>query len=260
MYPTKRFAILASCFLYLASCNLAKAELRLAIAANFKGAAEAILVAYSHDSQEQIQRSYGASGKLASQILNGATYDVFLSADEITHPKLQAYIINGTKQTYAYGKLALWSANARKNNGTYSGTPLSLEQFRNTQIDCLAMANPKLAPYGKAAQEAFVVLESNGLEVAKIVTGQSVAHAFGFVASGSCAWGMIAQAQLVALGKPSEGILVPHSYYTPIKQNAVLLKHGEHNAAAKNFLDFLKSKQAQDIIREFGYDLPQPSF
>ena len=256
MYPTKRFAILASCFLYLASCNLASAELRLAIAANFKGAAEALLVAYSPTSFQKIQRSYGASGKLASQILNGATYDVFLSADEITHPKLQAYIINATKQTYAHGKLALWSANV----GALAGGPATLEQFRNTRIDCLAMANPKLAPYGKAAQEALVVLESNGLEVAKIVTGQSVAHAFGFVASGSCAWGMIAQAQLVALGKQNEGMLVPQSYYIAIKQNAVLLKHGEHNAAAKNFLAFLKSKQAQDIIREFGYDLPQPSF
>jgi molybdate transport system substrate-binding protein len=227
----------------------AHAELaRIAVATNFKAAAEAIFTAYQDSNADEIQRSYGATGKLASQILHGAQYDVFLSADDISNPKLEPFIIATTRQSYAYGKLALWSAN--------SSAPASLDEFSKTSISCLAMANPKLAPYGKAAQEAVDALKAKGLSITTQVTGQSVAHAFQFVASSSCEWGLVAQAQLIAINKQNEGLLVPTTYYSAIKQNAVLLKHGEHNSTAQAFLKFLKSKPAQDIILEFGYDLP----
>jgi molybdate transport system substrate-binding protein len=160
---------------------------RIAVATNFKATAESIISAYQAASGNNIQTNYGSSGKLASHILNGATYDIFLSADDITAPKLKPFIIESTKQAYAYGKLALWSANL--------GKPLSLQHLISMQIDCLAIANPKLAPYGKAAQEALTTFQSKGMRVTQVVTGQSIAHAFQFVASGSCEWGMVAQAQ-----------------------------------------------------------------
>lgn len=238
-----------------ASCARAD-EVLAAVAANFAGPAAQIAQGFKAQTGHDVKLSIGATGKFYSQILAGAPFEVLLSADDETPRRLAAegHVVAGSAFTYAIGQLVLWSPRAGlvDDQGAVLAHP--------AKFDRLAIANPRLAPYGLAATE---VLKARGLTDAvapKLVTGESIAQAFQFVSTGNAEIGFVALSQVRVAGKPAGGSLwrVPASLYTPIQQDAVLLKAGGGKKAAAEFLAYLKSAPALAVIQAHGYGLPQP--
>lgn len=223
----------------------------IAVAANFAGPIKEITSAFQKQSPHQIEIATGATTKFYTQILHGAPFDVLLSADDTTVTKLvsEKQAIANTQFTYAIGHLVLWSA--KEGYVDQAGKVLSEGNFQH-----LAIANPALAPYGKAAIEALNHLGLNALS-SKFVTGENIAQAHQFVSSGNAALGFVARSQVEKDGKITHGSawLVPQNLYTPILQDAVLLNKGQNNEAAKEFLLFLKTPAAKAIIQSYGYTL-----
>lgn len=193
---------------------------------------------------------FGTVTKLSAQIEQGAPIDVFISADQHTVDTLQSkgLTVDGTRLCYAVGELVLWSARAGLVDDR--GEVLKTGQFNH-----LAIANPKLAVYGRAAQ---AVMERMGVWDAlrpKIVLGDSISQAYQFVASGNAELGFVAKSQVYKRRWLPGGSrwVVPQTMYSPLKRDAVLLKRAANNAAAKEFLRLLAAPAAQHIIRDYGY-------
>jgi len=227
-------------------------EVQVAVAANFAAPFTKIGEQFTAATGHVLKVSSGATGKFYSQIVNGAPFEVLLSADDETPRKLLAggHGIAGTAFTYALGRLALWSAQPGLVDA--QGAVLGSDKVKH-----VAIANPKVAPYGAAAME---VIRARGLADAlapKLVTGESIAQTFQFVATGNAELGFVALSQVAAPGRPASGSywLVPPNLYGEIRQDAVLLKAGERNPAARALLEFLRSEPAKAVIREFGYGL-----
>lgn len=227
-------------------------EVSVAVAANFAAPMEHIATRFTQDTGDKLVISYGATGKFYAQIKNGAPFEVFLSADQKHPQKLiqEKQAIPGSEFTYAIGKLVLWSP--KPNQVNHYGDVLKSSSFKH-----LAMANPKLAPYGIAAKE---VLEKGGFwdrYQDRLVLGENITQAHQFVATGNAELGFVALSQIKKQGKELEGSfwMIPQKMYSPLKQQAVLLKRGKESAAAKRFVEYLKSDKARTIIQEFGYEL-----
>ncbi|MEY4752014.1 MAG: hypothetical protein RIQ60_4228 [Pseudomonadota bacterium] len=226
-------------------------EVQVAVAANFAGPLARIAEGFSAVSGHTLKISAGATGKFRAQIQAGAPFEVLLAADDGTPQALIAagLAVKGSAYTYALGKLVLWSARPGVVDG--DGQVLSRPQA----FEHLAIANPKLAPYGTAALE---VLKARGLVASlapKLVTAESIAQAFQYVATGNAELGFVALSQVVAPGKPVTGSywLVPSQLYGQIRQDAVLLKAGQANPAAVALLAYLQSAPAQAVIAAYGY-------
>jgi molybdate transport system substrate-binding protein len=194
-----------------------------------------------------------ATGQLYAQIRNGAPFDVLLAADTATPERLEAegLAVPGSAFIYALGKLVLWSAQPGFVDG--AGQVLKGGRFRH-----LAVANPKLAPYGAATMQA---LDALGLAEAlrpKIVSGESIGQVAQFVATGNAELGFVALSQVAAPGQSVVGSywLVPPALYAPIRQEAALLARGTANPAARALCEYMKSAKARDVIRAYGYGLP----
>jgi molybdate transport system substrate-binding protein len=228
------------------------AEVQVAVAANFAVPLERIATGFSAATGHTLKVSAGSTGKFYSQIVAGAPFEVLIAADAATPKKLigDGHAVAASHFTYAIGKLVLWSAKADFVDS--QGAVLGSGRFAH-----LAVANPKIAPYGAAALQ---VIQSRGLSEAlapRLVTGQSIAQAFQFVGSGNAELGFVALSQVAVPGKPAVGSywLVPQALYGEIRQDAVLLKRGADNPAAKALLAYLKSPPAQQVIRSFGYGI-----
>lgn len=241
---------LAAAVLALATIGVRAGEVQVAVAANFAQPLERLAAGFKAATGHTLKASAGATGKFHAQIAAGAPFEVLLAADDETPRKLLAEgrAVPGSAFTYAIGRLVLWSA--RPGVVDDQGAVLASGRFTH-----LAIANPKVAPYGAAALE---VLRARGLVEAvtpKLVTGESIAQAFQFVATGNAELGFVALSQVAIPGKPAAGShwLVPPSLYGEIRQDAVLLKAGEKNPAAVALLAYLKSDAARDMIRSFGY-------
>jgi molybdate transport system substrate-binding protein len=225
----------------------AAGEVKAAVAANFTAPMREIAARFLEASGHRVVASYGATGLLYSQVHHGAPFDVFLAADE-EHPQRLAaerLAVDGTRFTYAIGRLVLWSPRADYVDA--GGGVLEKGDFRH-----LAIANPKLAPYGAAAQE---VLERRRLWQRlqpRIVWGQNVTQTYQFVASGNAELGFVALSQVPEGGSRW---LVPQASYAPLRQDAVLLARGRDNPAARAFLEYLRGPQAAAIITRHGYVL-----
>jgi len=229
------------------------AELNAAVAANFTAAAKEIAAAFEKKTGDKVVLSFGSTGQLATQIINGAPYDVFLAADSARPVKLETEGYTGTAQprfTYAIGKLVLWSAdpNVVDANG---------DVLKSGDFGKLAVANPKTAPYGAAGMQTIEKLGLTDSLQPKLVFGQNVAQTHQFIASGAATLGFIALAQVVNMEGGSQWV-VPESLYAPINQQAVLLKKGDENAAAKAFVDYLQGTEAAAIITRYGYGTEKP--
>lgn len=237
--------------LSLAAAGASAAEVRVAVAANFTSTMKALAAKFEAKSGDKVVVSFGSTGKLYTQIVNGAPYDVFLAADT---ERPQLLVKNGKAVpaslfTYALGRLVLWSA--KPNVVDTEGTILNDGGFGH-----LAIANPKTAPYGAAAVEVLTGLGVYDTIKDSIVEGDNIAQTFQFVATGNAEIGFVALSQVK---NRSGGSMwqVPQDYYTPIRQDAVLLKSAANNAAAKRFLAFLRSGAAQAIIANSGYGVDQ---
>ncbi|WP_279477776.1 molybdate ABC transporter substrate-binding protein [Aureimonas sp. SK2] len=222
------------------------ASTQVAVAANFADAAREIAEAFKAMTGDEAVLSFGSTGQFYTQITQGAPFEVFLAADD-ARPKRavdEGYGIAGTVFTYAIGQLVLYSTEAGKVTGEDT---LKADGFAK-----IAIANPEAAPYGAAAIEAMKGLGVYETLQPKIVQGTSIAQAYQFVETGNAELGFVALGQVIRAQGGSRWD-VPQSLYTPIRQDAVLLKTGEGNAAAKGFLEFLRSPEAVEIIRRYGY-------
>ena len=251
MRPSRQLA--ASLLLGLAFTPSAQAgEVQVAVAANFAGPIARIGEAFTAATGHVLKLSAGSTGRFYAQIVAGAPFEVLVAADDETPKKLiaEGHAVAGSNFTYAIGKLVLWSTQA----GFVDSQAAVLS---SDKVKHIAIANPKVAPYGAAALE---VLKARGLLDAvtpKLVTAESIAQAYQFAATGNAELGFVALSQVAVPGKAPVGSywLVPQNLYGEIRQDAVLLKTGEKNPAAKALLDFLKTEAAKQTIRDFGYGL-----
>ncbi len=224
-------------------------EVRVAVAANFLVTLKAIATEYENLSGNQLIISGSSSGKLYAQIVNGAPYDVLLSADQYYPEKLieSGKAIPSSRFTYATGRLVLWSGEKQ---------PIDASRLDDPDIKRIAIANMRTAPYGRAAQH---VLQNMGLWSMlknRLVRGENIGQTFQFVATGNAQLGFVALSQVL---NPKNYFnqefywLVPQDDYPALEQEAVLLKHGKNNMDAKHFLAFLKSDRARDVMQQYGY-------
>ena len=227
-------------------------DVQVAVAANFSAPMQVIAAAFERDTGHKARLAFGSSGKFYAQIRNGAPFQVLLSADDETPARLEreGMAVVGTRFTYAVGRLALWSAQAGRVDAR--GDVLKKGGYKH-----LAIANPKLAPYGAAAIE---VLKNRGLLEAvqpKFVQGENIAQTWQFVASGNAELGFVALSQVSRDGKLTGGSawIVPANLHAPIRQDAVILAAGKGSAAASALMAYLKSDKAKAVIRTYGYDI-----
>jgi molybdate transport system substrate-binding protein len=242
------FVACSAAALLLGAAQARAASVPVAVAANFTAPAKELAADFQKKTGDSLVLSFGSSGQFYTQITQGAPFEVFLSADSARPKKLVAdgLGVEGSNFTYAIGKLALWSATPGLVDD--QGSVLSAGKFAH-----LAIANPKTAPYGAAAVETLKALGLYDELSPKFVTGESINQAYQFVASGNAELGFVALSQIIKDQKGSEW-LVPQKLYTPIAQDAVLLKKGADDKAAQAFLDYLKTPEAQAVIRSYGYD------
>lgn len=238
----------------LSMCAVAQAaEIRVAVAANFLGTLQKLAPMYERASGHRLVISSGASGAFYAQIVNGAPFDVFLSADAARPERLEkeGLAVEGARFVYAYGVPVLWSPRAGFVDG--EGKVLKDGRFRH-----IAIADPAVAPYGVAAEE---VLRALGvLEVLdagrKVARGKSIGQTYAHIATGAAELGIVALSQLQAEGGiPGSYWIPPKGSYTPIAQAAVVLRRAGDIAAARDFLAWLRSDEARGVIGGDGYEL-----
>ncbi len=240
---------LASLVAALFATHAMAGDVPVAVAANFTEPAKDIALAFEKKTGNHVVMTFGASGAFFSQIEQGAPFEVFLSADAERPTKLEAdgFGLKGTRFVYAYGQLVLWSPTPGFVDT--QGAVLARGNF-----DHLSIADPAAAPYGLAAVETLKKLNLYDKLQPKIVKGASIAQAFTFVQSKAADLGFVALSQVIKQAGGSEWI-VPHDDYTPIDQQAILLKPGAADPAARAYIDFLRSPEAVAIIKSYGYEV-----
>ena len=212
----------------------------VAVATNFANVAKVLADDFEAKTGLHITIASGSTGQLYAQIVNGAPYDVFLAADQERPEKLEAAGLGEGRFTYARGHIILWSPTGAAHENI----------LREGDFKHLAIANPALAPYGRAAQEA---LQSLGLwerVQSKIVMGQNIGQAYALIASGNAEIGFVDNSHLLEMGGHWA---VPPNLYSPILQDAVLLNP---TPVARTFMSYLTSDAARAIIADAGYSLP----
>jgi len=236
----------------LAAAPAHAGEVTVAVAANFAGPLQKIAEGFTAATGHVLRASAGATGKFYTQIVaGGAPFEVLLAADDETPRRLVAegHAVAASQFTYAIGQLVLWSAQP----GLVDAQGAVLGQA--ARFNKLAIASPRTAPYGAAAME---VLRARGLAevlAPKLVTGESIAQTFQFVATGNAELGFVALSQVAVLGRPATGSMwvVPASLHAELRQDAVLLKAGQTNPAATALLAYLRGPQAKAVIASYGY-------
>lgn len=250
----KPLKLLGVVLLLLCGTSAHAAPLTVAVAANVKYAFDDLVKAFKQETGIEVQGVFSSSGKIAAQVKSGAPFDVFLSADTEYPEALYKDRLAVTKpRAYAYGVLVLWTT---KNLDLSQG----LSILTDAQVQRIAIANPKLAPYGRAAMQA---LEHAGLNAAvepKLVYGESIAQATQFVDSGAADIGFIAKSMVIApeLAGKGKWVEVGKGSYQPIAQAVVVLKHGAEtqSESARKFVEFLFTLRARAIFEKYGYVLP----
>ena len=241
-------------FLLTISQSSFAATTLVAVAANFSKPMTEIVAGFEKATGHSANLSFGSTGKFVSQMENGAPFELLLAADEKGPEKLiqDGFAVSGSQFIYAVGKLVLWSATPGYVDN--QGKILSSGGFKH-----LALADPKLAPYGVAAIEVLNGLKLQDKLQPLIVQAESIAQAYQFVSTGNAELGFVALSQVFDNGKVTSGSawIIPEELHAPIKQTAVLLKKGAENPAATALLAYLKSAPALEIIKKYGYDLAQ---
>jgi molybdate transport system substrate-binding protein len=248
----KRSIPLAAALLWLAASPAQAAEINVAVAANFTEPAKEIAASFKQKTGHDAVLSFGSSGQFYSQITQGAPFHVLLSADDARPKKLvdDGLAVRESRFTYAIGKLVLWS----KTPGLVKGE----ETLKAADFAKLSICTPAAAPYGAAAVEAMKSLHLYDALQSKLVEGATITQAFQFVETGNAELGFVALSQLKGSEIGSRW-LVPQELYTPIRQDAVLLKNGTADEAASAFISFLKTPEARAIIEKYGYVLDSQS-
>lgn len=221
-------------------------EARIAVAANFTEAAKEIGALFAKETGHKAVFSFGSTGQLYTQIAQEAPFEVFLAADQARPGKAETegLAVAGSRFTYATGQIVLYS---RDKDAVKDASTL-----KNGRFSKIAICNPVTAPYGAASVEAMKALGVYEALKPRIVQGANISQAFQFVQTGNAEIGFVALSQ-VARSDAGSRWVVPQNLYTPIAQDAVLLKRGEGNEAAAAFLAFLKTPAANRVKQAFGY-------
>lgn len=244
-----------SVLVFMAACGLPlgvfAAEVSVAVAANFAAPMKKIAQDFERQTGHRATLAFGSTGQFYAQIRNGAPFGIFLAADDETPARIEreGLAVAGTRFTYARGRLVLWS----KRPGLADDQG---EVLRSGKFDKIAIANPKLAPYGAAAMD---VIEKMGLTAVirpKVVEGSNIAQVFQFLASENTPLGFVALSQVVEDGQVKGGSawVVPATMHRPIRQDAVLLNSAKGNVAADALMKYLRGDQARAVIRSYGYE------
>ena len=223
----------------------------VAVAANFAAPMQNIAGAFVRDTGYRVQLAFGSTGKLYAQIKNGAPYQMLLAADSQTPARLEkeGYALPDSRFTYATGRMVLWSIKPGLVDA--QGAVLHTGAFKH-----LALADPKLAPYGAAALQT---LQAMGLAAAlqnRWVQGENIAQAYQFVATGNAELGFVALSQLMQNGRMAAGSawVVPQRLHAPLRQDAVVLLPGKDHAVVKALAAYLQGNKARAIMRSYGYE------
>ncbi|HYD95481.1 MAG TPA: molybdate ABC transporter substrate-binding protein [Noviherbaspirillum sp.] len=240
--------------LLFALCALARADtLTVAVAANLQYAFDDLQAVFTKETGHAIKPVYNSSGKFAAQIMNGAPFDLFLSADMEYPEKLHKEGFAAAPKVYAYGTLVLW---------TMKDIDLANWQasLAAPGVGKIAAANPKTAPYGRETLKALAHLRLDDALKAKLVFGESISQTNQYIHSRSADAGFTAKSVVVSPEMKGQGkwVDLPKDSYQPIAQGVVVLKHGrQHNAKlAQQFHDFVLSPTARAILERYGYLLP----
>lgn len=253
---TRLVLILATILvLGITAVHVEAGEVTIAAASDLNFAFKELVVEYEKATGNHVKLSLGSSGNFYAQIQNGAPFDLYFSAD-IGYPrKLEeaGLTVPGSLYRYAVGRIVLWA-------GTASRLDVSggLDILRDPGIKKIAIANPKHAPYGRAAvaaMESFKVYES---VKDKLILGENISQAAQFIESGACDIGVIALSLAMAPAMSGKGVYweIPVEAYPLLEQGAVILKQSKNQEAARRFLEFLQGSQGQDIMRRYGFTLP----
>lgn len=236
----------------LFACAARAADVGVAVAANFSAPMQKIAAAFERDTGHRALLSFGSTGRFHAQVKAGAPFHVLLAADAATPEKLEeeGLAVAGSRFTYATGRLVLWSA-----------TPALVDDqgqvLRQPGTGRIAIADPKLAPYGAAAIEAMDKLGVLGALKPRLVQGENITQAWQFASTGNATLGFVALSQVMVDGRIGNGSawIVPERLHAPIRQDAVLLARGKGNPAAAALLAYLRGDTARAIIRAHGYEL-----
>jgi molybdate transport system substrate-binding protein len=228
-------------------------EVHVAVASNFINPLKAISRHFEQETGHRVVVIPGSTGKLYAQVKHGAPFDLLLAADAL-RPRLleeEGFAVSGSRFTYAIGKLTLWSRDPGRIDGAGE------EIFKHAKFAHLAMANPKSAPYGRAAFETLKKLGVWDRLRDRVVQGENIGQTFQFVATGNAELGFVALSQVLDPKNKLKGSRwdVPTDLHEPIAQDLVLLKHGAANPAAVALLDFIRSATARKIIASYGYQI-----
>ncbi|WP_369413167.1 molybdate ABC transporter substrate-binding protein [Pseudomaricurvus albidus] len=237
-------------FAFLTASSSHADDIHIAVASNFTSAMKEVTKAFEENTSHQVKLSFGSSGKLYAQISHGAPFELFFSADQSKPIALEknGLAIKGSRFTYAEGSLALWTV--KDSFADLTEKTLTERKYRK-----LALANPRLAPYGQAAVEVLNELNLASTTRKKWVQGENISQTYQFVSTGNAELGFVALSQILNHDKGIKGSawIIPHNLYKPIRQDAVLLMKGKSSQAAREFMSFITGNQARTIIESHGY-------
>ena len=250
--------IFALCLFLVASVSVATAEeITIAAASDLNFAFREIATEYEHTTGNHVRLTLGSSGNFFAQIQNGAPFDLYFSAD-ISYPKKleeAGLAVLGSLYPYAIGRIVLWTGNE-----SHLDLSKGLEILREPTIKKIAIANPKHAPYGRAAVAAMEYFKVYDQVKDKLILGENISQAAQFIESGACDVGIIALSLAVAPAMKSKGTYweVPADAHLPLEQGAVILKSSKSQEAARQFLEFIKGSDGHEIMKRYGFFVPSP--
>ena len=248
--------ILSLCLFVITGVNLAVAEeITIAAASDLNFAFREIATEYEKASGNQVRLTLGSSGNFYAQIQNGAPFDLYFSADIAYPRKLEeaGLTVPGSLYQYAVGRIVLWAGHESRIDVTKG-----FEVLRESTVKKIAIANPKHAPYGRAAVAAMEYFKVYDQIKDKLILGENISQAAQFIESGACDIGIIALSLAIAPAMKSKGTYweVPAEAHPSLDQGAVILKQSKNQEAARQFLEFIKGPHGQEVMKRYGFTLP----
>ena len=249
-------AIIVLCMLLITGVNRSVAEeITIAAAADLNFAFKEIVAEYEKTTGNHVKLTLGSSGNYFAQIQNGAPFDLYFSADIAYPRKLEeaGLTVPGSLYQYAVGRIVLWAG-----KGSHLDISKGLEVLREPTIRKVAIANPKHAPYGKAAVAAMDYFKVYDQVKDKLVLGENISQAAQFVESGAADVGIIALSLALAPPMQAAGHYweIPADAHPPIEQGVVMLMSGKNQESAKAFLSFIQGVEGQAMMKRYGFIIP----
>jgi molybdate transport system substrate-binding protein len=231
-------------------------EIAIAAASDLNFAIKEMIAEYEKATGNHVKLSLGSSGNFYAQLQNGAPFDLYFSAD-IGYPKKleeAGLTVPGSLYRYAVGRIVLWT-----NHTSHRDVSKGLEVLRDPAIRKIAIANPKHAPYGRAAVAAMQHFKVYDDAKDRLVFGENISQAAQFIESGACDVGIIALSLALAPTMKAAGTYweIPSEAHPPLEQGAAILKSSKQQKTAQQFIEFMQGTRGQEIMRRYGFTLPK---